>query len=115
MTELFYTPDRIEKFIEAFTELKRIDEEAGKKKAEVLGAVMGRPVLSCEQCKRPMLPRRLWDNLPLHERPKSCARYGNEKLCHPHLLRFRRKNGLIAVKTLSETDLLRLRKEVGFG
>lgn len=114
MTELFYTPDKIGEFIEAFAELKQIDEEAQKKKCDVLRVVLGREVPACEKCKRPMLPRRLWDNLPIHERPKNCARAGDDRFCHPHLVKHRQANGLAKRRPLPPHELARLRKQVGF-
>lgn len=114
MTELFYTPDKIGAFIEAFEELKKIEEAAQKKKCEVLSAVLGRSVNCCLDCGRPMLPRRLWDNLPIPERPKLCARAGDETRCHPHLVKYRQRKGLTRREPLSAENLERLRKAVGF-
>jgi hypothetical protein len=113
MTNLFYTPEKIGDFIEAFAELKLIDEEARKKKCELLGVILEHEVKCCLDCNRPMLPRRLWDNLPIHERPRDCARAGDAKRCHPHLVKYRQRNGLTRGKTLSDTELQRLRKAVG--
>jgi hypothetical protein len=114
MTQLFYSPKKIQEFLEVFEELQHISDEFRRRMCEVLSVVLERETQCCVDCGRPMVPRRLWDNLSLDERPtKICARAGDETRCHVHLIRYRQKKGLSRRKPLEYGELQKLRRAVG--
>lgn len=113
MSEQIYTPALLRDLVEVFEELSAIQAALERRKAALLETVIGEPVRQCEKCLRPMLPRRIWDLLPKQDRPSSCVRNGDDRLCFGHLNREREANGTVRHRQLPTRELHRLRKAVG--
>jgi hypothetical protein len=113
MSEQIYTQEFLRDLVEVFKELEAIQAALERRKAALLETVIGEPVRQCEKCLRPMLPRRIWDLLPKQDRPTSCARSGDDRMCLGHLIRERETNGTVKHRQLPTRELHRLRKQVG--
>lgn len=109
MTKRKYTEWHVSRLAVIMEELKLVEIEYRKKKAEYISNQLGIEIFMCDKCHRPMLPRRLWDLLPAELRAGDFARGQDRMVCWTHYL-----NRLRAGKRLEAEALNELRARVGF-
>lgn len=92
---------------ENLAELHRIYLAA---REHIIFEVLAQQLRHCDKCERIMLPRRLWDRVPLDVRAhlrKHITRAGASNLCGACVV-YKHRN-----RTLNDKTLLKLRRQVG--
>lgn len=108
MTMPRYGAEMIYRTVEVLAEIQATDIQYQQRKATWLSLVLGIDVLLCEDCARPMLPRKLWYALELEDRVASVAPVGARGYCHYH---YQKRNR--AEHGLSEDQVAYLRRRHG--
>lgn len=104
-----YTPDVLAAVIEIAKVFDEKDKEYARVKAGIIEKALGISVKICRSCGRISLPRRMWEEIPIGDRPKAFTRYGGRGFCGQHYQKERVRNNETRRKPLSDADVERLR------